>query len=138
MTRSFALALLLLAACSKEERLIRKADCQPYTTVEPALNAGSSILSGKILDDCMQLIVQYSGCHPDHPFELYWDGEFSATTPDNVEMALHEIFEGITCARSIIDTLYFDLSGLQQASREVNSITVSANEFSSLTLPLDN
>lgn len=135
---AFLPLLLLLAACNKEDRLIRKADCQPYTTVEPTINAGATILGGKILDNCMQVIVEYSNCSATDPFELYWDGQFS-TTPGSIEMALHNVFPGeIICHMIQTDTLYFDLSALQQAASEVSSITVSTGEFSSITLPFDN
>ena len=135
---AFLPLLLLLAACNKEDRLIRKADCQPYTTVEPTLNTGATILGGKILDDCMQLIVEYSNCSATDPFELYWDGQFS-TTPGSIEMALHNVFPGqLTCPAEQTDTLYFDLSGLQQASSEVSNITITSGPSSSITLPRDN
>jgi hypothetical protein len=135
---AFLPLLLLLAACNKEDRLIRKADCQPYTTVEPTLNAGTSIASGKIVDDCMQLIVNYSGCSANHPFELYWDGEFSTTDAGDVEMVLYQIKDGVVCDAYITDTLYFDLSALRQAGSDVHNITVTTGPSSSITLPFDN
>ncbi len=132
----FAL-LLLVSACRKDD-LFSNADCKPFTTVEPTLNAFTEIRAGKVVDDCMQLIVNYSGCSADHEFDLYWDGGVTPTPPGTVQMVLHQLKEGIICQAYLTDTLYFDLSVLATTAPELDSITVTTGEFSAITLPLDN
>ena len=129
--------LLLLGACRKDDPF-RNADCQPYTTVEPILNAFTEIRAGKVVDDCMQLIVNYTGCSANHEFDLYWDGGLSTTNPATVTMVLHQLKEGIVCQAYLTDTIYFDLGGLAEAAPGLDSITVTTGDYSTITLPLDN
>lgn len=130
--------LLLLSACRKDEVNLCHVGCKPYTTEEPTLNAFTEIRAGKVVDDCLQLIVNYGGCSPDHDFDLYWDGGLSPSEPGTVTMVLHQLTEGAMCDAYLTDTLLFDLSLLAEAAPGLDSITVTTGEFSSITLSLDN
>lgn len=132
----FAL-LLLLSACKKEE-LPSNAACEPYTTVQSTWTDDVTLISGRIVDDCLELVVGYGGGCEAHEFALYLDQQVLQSTPGRITMALHHNGNADGCEAYLTDSLHFGLAGIQAATNGISSIDITATGATTLNVPFDN
>jgi NigD-like C-terminal beta sandwich domain len=132
----FAL-LLLLSACKKEE-LPSNAACKPYTTVQSTWTDDVTLVSGRIVDDCLELVVGYGGGCEAHEFELVWqDLGMICILPTYVHMKLHHNANGDRCEAYLTDTLHFDLSGSQNRKDAITELAITTSGSSTLAVAFD-
>lgn len=133
----FAL-LLLFSACRKDDKLQRLSGCEPYVTTAPAWTDACTVSSGVIEDDCLELVVSYSGGCQSHDFALYWDGMSLLTVPGRVQLSLLHNGNGDMCEAVITDSLHFDLTGIQDSTQGIASIDILVDSTVVLNVPYGN
>lgn len=74
-----------------------------------------------IEEDQLRIDVSYSGGCKRHNFELYWDGSYQESFPQQVQMKLVHEGNGDPCERLIQETLIFDLLNLEPAVINLSS-----------------
>lgn len=77
--------------------------------------------------DQLKIDVTYSGGCERHNFDLYWDGSYQESFPQQVQMVLVHDANSDPCERSIQETLIFDLLDLEPA------VIKLSNEFGDTT-----
>ena len=134
MRRTILLLFILLCySCEKEPADIQDLPVCQSIILEDLLHSNSmlpsdpfNIMSGEITDDCLKIEVSYGGGCKEHDFSLYYE-HLPPLSPYSGSLLLSHDAKGDLCEALITETLYFDLTAVQDTARNMVRLMLHLN-----------
>lgn len=98
-------------SCPPADARVILTDMEPDEIEQDVYQLGGA----ELMDDRFRMLVEFSGCQPDHPFTLYVSRGFTGTDPVQTWALLAHDDLDEPCDAAFSRTLEFDLAPLRQA-----------------------
>lgn len=117
--------MTIFASCSKDEDPCGE---KPIVNIDRFATRSASdsliaVTNGVFEDNCLTLVVGYSGCNAGHQIDLLTDGIAAGTNPTTIKFRLDDRNEQL-CQAYFLDTLVYDLSELDNFLQLSDSVRI--------------
>ena len=99
---------------SQAQNSINEEYCRPLCINDQQLLAPITLVSANLNNDCLHLVVEYSGGCLRHKFCLGWNGALAESLPPQAFLYVQHKDPGDPCDAIVTQHLYFDVSKIQE------------------------